>query len=464
MNPAGTLVPAPERRSPSIAAFLSFLWPGLGHWYTRRQRPALLFALPVIGAVLVVAVQAIGGAGRLASLLISPSSALTVAILIVLLGVWREIALIDSAMAIRPRGAWRRGRSLVVVILLTFIIVASHAWAGYVAWAFYDAGTRIFVGSEGPDAVAGVPTATPGPGQTADPNDEYVVPPFATPATESARINVLLTGVDSAETRSHALTDTLLIASIDPVTRDVAMISFPRDISDFPMIDGRTYTGKINSFMTYVNNHPSEFKDKPLVELAKELSFLVGAPIHYYAAVDLAGFRRLIDAAGGVTITNDRAINDPVYDWIDHSHAQGFQLSVGTHKLDGETALAYVRSRYTPGDSDFDRARRQQEVLLALAKSLTNPAMLPKIPQLMSVAGDTLRTNFPSDRISEMLDLATGIDSNAVTQVVLGPPYSVHPPTGQTGGIYTLRLNMDKVAALSIKVFGSQSTYPQPSP
>ena len=454
-------MPAPERRSPSIAAFLSFLWPGLGHWYTRRERAALLFALPVIGVVLVFAVQALGGLGQIASLLISPSSALTVAILIVLLGVWREIALIDSAMAIRPRGTWRHGRSLVVVALLSLIIVASHAWAGYVAWAFYDAGTHIFVGAEGPDSIGGIPTASSGPGQTPDPNDEYVVPPFATPATESSRINVLLTGVDSAETRSHALTDTLLIASIDPVTRQVAMISFPRDISNFPLIDGRTYTGKINSFMTYVNNHPSEFKDKPLVELAKELSFLLGAPIHYYAAVDLAGFRRLIDAAGGVTITNDRAIDDPVYDWIDHSHPQGFQLSVGTHKLDGETALAYVRSRYTPGDNDFNRARRQQQVLLALAKSLTNPSMLPKIPQLVSVAGETLRTNFPSERISEMLDLATGIDANAVTQVVLGPPYSVHPPNSQTGGIYTLRLNMDKLAALSVKVFGSESTYPQ---
>ena len=271
-----------------------------------------------------------------------------------------------------------------------------------------------------------------------------------------------MTGVDSAETRSHALTDTLLVASIDPVSHDVALISFPRDISNFPMIDGRTYTGKINSFMTYVNNHPKEFPGKPLVELAKELSFLVGAPIHYYAAVDLAGFRRLIDAAGGVTINNKRVIDDPRYDWLDGR--RGFTLSVGTHTLDGEDALAYVRSRYTPGDNDFNRARRQQEVLLALAKKMTSPAMLPKIPQLVGVAGDTLRTNFPSDRVSEMLGLLDGIDGAKVTQVVLGAPYSYHPPDSQTGGTYTLRLHMDKLAALSIKVFGSESTYPQPSP
>jgi LCP family protein required for cell wall assembly len=457
LNPVATLGSAPERRSPSIAAFLSFLWPGLGHWYTRRQRAALLFALPVIGVLLVVLIQGAGGLGPLAALLISPSSALTVCILIVLLGVWREIAVVDSAMSIRPRGAWRRGRPLAVVLLLSVIIVATHAWAGYVAWAFYDAGTRIFVGAEGPDSQAGIPTT---PGQTPGPSDLYVAAPFATPKTQQSRINILLTGVDSAETRSHALTDTLIVASIDPTTRAVALISLPRDISDFPLIDGRTYTGKINSFMTYVDNHPSEFKDPPLVELVKELSFLIGTPIHYYAAVDLAGFRHLVDVAGGVTIKNERAIDDPRYDWLDGR--RGFTLSVGTHTLDGENALAYVRSRYTFGDNDFNRARRQQEVLLALAKRLASPAMLPKIPELVSVAGDTVRTNFPSDRVSQMLGLVDGMDKAAVTQVVLGPPYSFHPPTGETGGIYKLRLKMDQVAALSIQIFGTESTYTQP--
>lgn len=447
----------PERRSPSIAAFLSFLWPGLGHWYTRRQRAALLFGFPMLGVLVVVLVQATGGMAPLAALLISPSSALTVCILIVLLGVWREITVVDSAMSIRPRGAWRRGRSLAVVVLVSVIIAATHAWAGYVAWSFYDAGTRIFVGAEGPDAQTSVPMAS---GQTPGPSGLYVAAPFATPKTQESRINILLTGVDSAESRSHALTDTLIVASIDPTTRAVALISIPRDISEFPMIDGRTYTGKINSFMTYVDNHPTEFKDPPFVELVKELSFLIGTPIHYYAAVDLAGFRHLVDVAGGVTITNERAIDDPRYDWLDGR--RGFTLSVGTHTLDGENALAYVRSRYTFGDNDFNRARRQQEVLLALVKQLASPATLPKIPQLVNAAGDTVRTNFPSDRVSQMLGLVEGMDKSAVTQVVLGPPYSYHPPNSETGGIYILRLKMDELAALSIKIFGSESTYPKP--
>jgi len=73
-------------------------------------------------------------------------------------------------------------------------------------------------------------------------------------------------------------------------------------------------------------------------------------------------------------------------------------------------------------------------------------------------------TNLPPDRVKQFLQLGKQIDDAGIQRFGLGPPYSVHPPTGQTGGIYTLRLNMDKVAALSIKVFGGQSTYPQPSP
>src|SRR4029453_10145114 len=136
-------------------------------------------------------------------------------------------------IAIRPRGAWRRGRSLLVLALVTFIITVTHLWAGYVAWAFYAAGTRIFLGAKGPDA-GPVAAASASPGETPDPGDDYVVVPFATPPTSAARINILLTGVDAAETRTHALTDTLIVASIDPATKDVALISFPRDISNFP--------------------------------------------------------------------------------------------------------------------------------------------------------------------------------------------------------------------------------------
>lgn len=439
-------------RSSSIAAVLSFLWPGLGHGYVGRRRAALLFAIPALLAVSALLLEAVGGIEQLAALLLTPSSALTVLILILLLGLWRIIAIIDSAWAPRTR---RTRLSASLVIGLSAIVFATHAWAGYVAWAFYDAGTRIFVADNSPDASSGPGSIAPGASD--DPVDDYLATPLATPETMTDRINILFTGMDTEATRQNELTDSLLVISIDPVTSDVAMISFPRDISNFPLFDGRTYSGKINSLMHWAKTHPKEFPDGAFPTLVKELGFLLGAPIHYYAALDLAGFRKMIDAVGGVTINNKRQIADPRYDWMDGR--RGFTLSPGKHKLDGEEALAYVRSRYTPGDNDFNRARRQQEVLLALRKKLTTPDMLLRIPELVEIAGDTIKTNFPPDRVNEMVALATNVNNEDVRQVVLTRPYAERIPEAETGGIYKIRLVMSKLKQLSVEIFGARSAY-----
>ncbi len=116
----------------------------------------------------------------------------------------------------------------------------------------------------------------------------------------------------------------------------------------------------------------------------------------------------------------------PRYDWLDGTH--GFTLKAGKVKLDGRTALAYVRSRQGVGDSDFTRAARQQQLLVALRAKLTSPDMLPKLPDIIKVAGDTVRTNLPTDNLDEYIGLARKIDTKSIKQYVLGPPYSIHPP------------------------------------
>ena len=151
-----------------------------------------------------------------------------------------------------------------------------------------------------------------------------------------------------------------------------------------------------------------------MTSLVREIGFLLGAPIHYYAAIDLAGFRRMIDLVGGVTVDNPRAINDPRYNWLDGERLPAERRQASSR---GRTALAYVRSRQGAGDTDFSRARRQQQVLLALREQLTKPKNLPQIPGLLDAAGDTIRTNFPSDRVGEMIDLAQRIDTSTVKQV-----------------------------------------------
>lgn len=422
----------------------------MGHWYAGSARSALLFALPVLTVAVVFGLQLLGGPAKLAIGLLTPSTALTVVILVGLLGAWRLVSMASAIGAAGGHGAWRRPIPLATFVVLTLVVVIVHAGAASVAWSFYRAGSEIFVADSGPDS-------TPQPSASGVAGD-FLATPATEPETPTSRVNFLLTGIDSSERRTHALTDTLLVVSVDPASGQVSMVSFPRDIARFRLSNGKTFTGKINSLMTYAQRHPDEFPDGGLPTLVKELGHLLGVPIHYYAAVDLAGFSTMIDRVGGVTIKNETAINDPSYGgWTDGR--VGFRLSKGTHTLDGPTALAYVRSRKTVGDNDFGRARRQQQLLVALQRKLTDPAMIPHLPGILSDAEDTVRTNFPAERLNEMLEIGQALDDKNIRRVVLGPPYALHPPTDETGGIYILRLEMDRLAALSVELFGDDSSY-----
>jgi LCP family protein required for cell wall assembly len=377
---------------------------------------------------------------------------LTLLILTGIVGVWRILAIVDTVLVTRSRRAFRT-RIGGVVAALAAVVLLTHGVIGYYAWSFYDAGSRIFVGGNSPEGSLD-PQASPSG------SDDFLATPFETPATASSRITVLFTGIDHTIYRTENLTDTLLIASLDPTTHKVALVSFPRDISDFPIWDGTTFHGKINSLMNYAKNHPKRFPEGPLPTLVHELSFLLGTPIHYYAALDIDGFREMIDAVGGVTVDVQRAINDSRYDWLDGS-PHGLFIKAGRQKMDGRLALAYVRSRYGIGDNDFTRAARQQQLLVALRAKMTDPAMITRLPTVLGVAGKIIRTNFPPDRIDEMVSLAQEVGDTDIRRVVLQPPtYSVHPPTNTTGGIYTLRLHLDALAALSLELFGVDSSYP----
>jgi len=351
------------------------------------------------------------------------------------------------------RGAWRRPVPIASFLVLAAIVITTHAAAASLAYSFYDAGRVIFVGVQDPD-IAPLPSLVAPSGAVGS------VAPGATPLpsepTTPSRINILLTGIDSNEHRSHALNDTILVVSLDPTTGDLAMVSFPRDMSRLPTPSGKPYMGKINSLMTYADRHPKEYPEGGMAALSTEVGFLLGVPVDYYASVDLDGFRKLIDRVGGVTVNVQTAINDPFYGGWDTPGKIGFKISTGKHTLDGETALAFVRTRKSLGDSDFGRARRQQQLLVALQRKLVDPAMLPNLPGLLQDATKTLKTNFPPDRIAEVLDLARRTDDGAIKKYVLGPPYSNHPTNLST---YILIPDMKRIAKLSVELFGDESRY-----
>jgi LCP family protein required for cell wall assembly len=430
------------------------VWPGLGQLYLGHRQAALVYAMPIVVALGVVLVQALGGIERLGLALLSPSVALTVAVLIGLLGLWRLLSMIDAFVAAGGRrGLWRHRGRLGLVGALALVVVAVHGVGVWYAWSFYEAGNRIFVGEPEPGGAAGPGSSAPVGGQPTDLPDAT---PIATPPSEAARINVLLIGVDWAPGRDHSLTDTLIVVSVDPKTKSAAMVSLPRDLARFPLWDGRVFQGKINSLLSYADGHRSEFPDGGITTLVREVGYLVGVPIHYYAAINLPGFEEMIDAVGGVRVYNDKAIADPSYGGWHTPGKIGFSLSVGWHTLDGATALAFVRSRKGTGNNDFERSRRQQLLLVALERKLTDPAMFPRIPGLLSAAADTIRTNFPSDRLVDMIELGRQIDEGSIARKVLGPPYATR---ATDTSIYMLVPDMGAFARASIELFGSDSRY-----
>lgn len=434
-----------------MAAALSAIWPGLGQWYAGRPRAALLYALPVFLVVALLALQVLQGLTVFAVRLLDPSFSLTLVILIVLAAAWRVLSITDAAAG-QPGGM--RGARGIAVGLIVLAVLGVHGVAVSYAYSFYTAGSQIFVADDPSTDQVPQPSSS-----GAEPSDDYNVPPFATPGTETSRITILLTGVDKNTERSHSLTDTILVVSVDPVTGDVVMISFPRDISQFPLYGGGTFNGKINSLMTSAANHPDRYPDGPLPTLAKEVGYLLGIPVNYFAAVDLDGFQKMINAVGGVTVNVDRAIADPKYDWLDGSPS-GFYLPAGEQHLNARNALAYVRSRFGAGDNDFTRAARQQQLLVALRAKLTDPRNLGKLPAVLDAAAETIRTNFPPDRLDEMIGLAEAAGEGSIGRFVLQPPtYSVHPPTNETGGTYILRLKLDALRMLSVQVFGDDSAF-----
>jgi polyisoprenyl-teichoic acid--peptidoglycan teichoic acid transferase len=298
--------------------------------------------------------------------------------------------------------------------------------------------------TDGTSVDASGPNGTPIP---------YYVEPGVTPAPLAHRVTILLTGVDFMAGRDHALNDTLLVVSLDTDAGQVAMISVPRDTAGFPLYYGGTSspTMKINSIQTYVRNHWLRSPDPPMTTLTKEIGYLIGIPVNYYAQIDMDGFVQLIDLVGGVDVVNPTALaDDPFY--------PGWQEPAGPIHLDGKNALIYVRSRDTPGSNDYYRDSRQQDVLIALEKKLANPGMAPQFQQVLGLAGKLIQTNFPLETVKDYTPYVAKFTSGPVLRCVLGQPYSYYVPRSTTG-VSTTRLNMDLVANLSVQYFGTESRY-----
>jgi polyisoprenyl-teichoic acid--peptidoglycan teichoic acid transferase len=262
----------------------------------------------------------------------------------------------------------------------------------------------------------------------------------------------MLAGIDWIEGRDSARTDTILVVSVVDATGEVLMFSFPRDLQEFPIYNGGTYAGKINTFAGVSRRYPEKFAEPGMPALANQIGFMLGIPIDYYASVNMSGFMKVIETVGGVTVCNPRPIAD---DFLQ------FYLPEGRHRLNAADALRFVRSRKGQSGGDFARARRQQEVLSALKREMLKPENLPRIPDIAEALADVISTNYPPSQIDQLLAFADRVqDEPSQTWIFRDPDWADFMTRQDLGGRRAkLVPRMDRIAELSRQIFGESSLY-----
>lgn len=234
---------------------------------------------------------------------------------------------------------------------------------------------------------------------------------------ERGRINILLLGMGGEGHSGKYLTDTIILASINPKTYQSALLSIPRDL--YIKIPESNIHTKINAVYTYELRGGSS-NAQSLSTLKKLIKEVTGQQVDYYIGMDFDGFKEIIDELGGVEVEVEDDIIDTRYPGPNFSY-ETFEIDKGFHHLDGETALKYCRVRHTAG-GDFGRAARQQQVMAAAKKKATalgnilNPA---KVNNLINLLGEHLKTDIALEEIPSFLHLAENVNIYQTTNRVL---------------------------------------------
>jgi LCP family protein required for cell wall assembly len=392
-----------------------------------------------------------------------------VLVLDVVLLAWRLFAIIQVGaarpVAVPTRGATtaspaapearrRRPWEIALVVLLVVITVGMHAWTGMVVATLDTTLGQVF-GGTGTNGGPGDPKASGG------------APSYHWDGT--SRISVLLLGIDSGPYRSEALTDTILVVSIDPVRHTAVLVSIPRDTGFMPLPDRRIYADglypqKINSLTTVASQNPARWcpdlpsgADCGIQALERTVGLYLGIDINFYATINLQGFTDLINALGGVELCLPGILADPEYKAANVHGAPGISLKAGCYVMNGRQALAYARIRKgtltlpdgtVEQQNDFKRAARQQDVILALRNKFASSNWIFALPDLLKAVGETVQTDFPRDQAGNLASLLPLIVGPSIQRVVLSlPDYTTLAPNPQTNYLLVPKRNTIRVEA-----------------
>jgi LCP family protein required for cell wall assembly len=300
----------------------------------------------------------------------------------------------------RSRGRLSPLRSLILTALAIALSVVAGGFAYFIpaaSAALQATGQQVNVPS--PTSLLFTPSPSPGP------------------APSQGAFTVLLLGSDddSKFSADHVLTQSMILVRVVPATKEVTMLSIPRDLYA-PLSVG--WTGKIDGAYSYGGAGAA------IATVSQDFH----VHIDDYIWVGLLGLIKVINAIGGVDVVTSNPVMDDFYPSdVYGGNPYGYKrvaVLAGPQHLDGIQAMEYVRSRHGDLQSDIGRSKRQQQVLQAIrlkAKQLA-PA---DIPSLATAIGGELKTSISLDRVAQLVPLAASFDNpDSIRQIVLANPYT----------------------------------------
>lgn len=271
------------------------------------------------------------------------------------------------------------------------------------------------------------------------------------PWSGNERVTILLMGLDYRDWESGEgapRTDSMMLVTVDPVSKTAGMLSIPRDL--WVEIPGYGH-GRINT--AYVLGEQDRLPGGGPELAIKTVEKFMGVPIHYYLQIDFGAFERMVDEIGGVEIDVPEAIKvDPIgpHNTVD--------LEPGVQTLSGEVALAYARARHTEG-GDFDRSKRQQQVALAIRSQILRLNMIPtlvaKAPALYQELASGIRTNLSLEQMISLGLMIFQVNPGNIGRAVISPPEMVTLERVIYGGevAEVLKPVPDKIRMLRDEIF-----------
>ncbi|HLM84146.1 MAG TPA: LCP family protein [Candidatus Bathyarchaeia archaeon] len=294
-----------------------------------------------------------------------------------------------------PKKGFRKKRWLKILLVIIFLGVATGGWA------MYKTGTTLSKISTKDGFFSSLWKSMPG------------VNSGQLQGEEQGQINVLLIGMRGDNMPGGGLlADTIMVASIRPMENKVALISIPRDL--YVSDPGTSGQSKINAVHAM---YEGKQEGQGMEMMKQVVSDLTGLSIHYVVRIDFKGFTETVETLGGVDVYLDKPFSEPTQ--FEGEAAANFSLPAGKNHLDGQKALFFTRARYA--SSDFERAKRQQQVLIALKDKMLSLGTLSdfgKMNNILNILGNDVRTDMDTSEMKQFFDLATKLQDPQIKQKI----------------------------------------------